>query len=152
VNRARLTDPPNRIVTALLAYSVLAGVLYLTGLSTPRSIDATLPPALRSVWAGCLIFGGLAALAGQYWLGRVFTAARLKRGGLRVAGLGLFAYGAAVIVTNGFDQGGQAGLTSLVFGLAFLDRAHQVGVLLRQAQPHAEALHAGRDGGRDVGG
>lgn len=140
----RLTDPPNEIVTALLGYAVVSGVLYLAGVFDPRSIDVTLPPALRLLWAGCLILGGSAALAGQYWLGRVFTGARVKRGGLRVAGGGLVAYGAAVLLVNGIAAGGQAGGTQLVFGLSFLARAHRVSVLLRRAQPQAEAIDRDR--------
>lgn len=148
----RLTDPPNRIITALLGYAVLSGVLYLTGVLAPRSIEETLPPYLRVVWAACLTVGGVTALAGQYWRGRVFTGAKLKRGGLTVAAGGILAYGSAVLLVNGLSAGGQAGLTSLVFGGAFLDRAHQIGGLLRAAAPHAEAIHRGGEEGRGAVG
>lgn len=146
----RLTDPPNRIVTAVLGYAVLSGVLYLTGVvSDPHSIEETLSPALRVVWACSLSVGGAAALAGQYWRGRVFTGARLKRGGLLFAAGGMLAYGAAVLLVTGLEAGLQAGLANVVFGLVFADRARQVGGLLRAAQPHAEAIHRERDRGGD---
>lgn len=148
----RLTDPPNRIVTALLGYAVLSGVLNLTGASASRSIEETLPPFLRVVWAASLTVGGAAALAGQYWRGRVFTGARLKRGGLLVAACGLLAYGAALLVANGWVSAGQAGGTSLLFGAVFVDRARQISGLLRAAQPHAEAFHRGGDEGSGAGG
>jgi hypothetical protein len=149
----RLTDPPNRIVTALLGYAVFSGSLFLAGFSKPASIDESLSPAMRLLWAACLIGGGLAALTGQYWWGRrVFTGARLKRGGLRVAGGGMLAYGAAVLLVNGLSAGGQAGLTALVFGLTFIDRAHQISGLLQEAEAHAASADRGGDGGRGAGG
>ena len=126
-------------MTCLLLFATGNGVLYLVGASDPASLQRTLPPSLRITWALCLAAGGLIALAGQWWMGRPFRGAEVKRTGLIATAGGCLAYGTALVLENGWSVSAAAALPNFGFGLAFLLRAYQVHVLLREARVIAVA-------------
>jgi hypothetical protein len=145
---AQLTGPPNPFQSYLLVAAFLTGIAYLAGWAKPSSIEATLPPLLRYVWAGTLLVGGALALAGMQWPGRPFTAARVKQAGLIGCAGGTLAYGLAAWLTFGAPAAA-TGISNIAFAAACLWRWWQIRQRLRVATRIADA-HNERPGDGDA--
>ncbi len=140
----RLTDPPHPVASWVYGSIAFAGtVIALAGSDAPASIKETLPDeAWRVAWAAMLAVGGVAALSGQYWRGKSFLGADVKRVGLMFLTGGCGAYAAALW----FVQGPKAALLPLcqnaALAAAFLLRAAQITVILQKAHREAARLEA----------
>jgi hypothetical protein len=147
LSRPRLTGPANPIQTAALIACAVAGAAVLTGVSPPTSIEQTLPPWQRVLWAAFMGGGALVALTGMYWWGGPFTGAAIKRTGLLAVSGGCSVYGGALLIVFGHTAL-VPGLQNVCIGVGCFLRAWQVNRALNEARTLALRIAAG--GGGDV--
>lgn len=106
-------EEPNRnpYEVWLLAALFLSGLLFLLGLSTSKSVSATLPGFSVTMWSVQLVTGTAAALIGMFWnqptVGRTIQIA-----GHLWTGTGALIYACVLFYYNGWA----AAMTGLIVG------------------------------------
>jgi hypothetical protein len=125
---------PNPFEAYMFAACVLQGFAVLVGAARPTSIEQAVPLALRVVWAGLLLIGGAAVLAGLYWPGNPLTGVEIKRPGLVAVGGATLAYGVALVP---FGAAGMVvAIANVSFAIACAVRVRQVTRRVRAVRSH----------------
>lgn len=118
----------------MFAACVLQGFAVLVGAARPTSIEQAVPLALRVVWAGLLLVGGVAVLIGLYWPGSPLTGVEIKRPGLVAVGGAALAYGVALVP---FGAAGMVvAIANMSFAIACAVRVRQVTRRVRTVRAH----------------
>ena len=143
--RLRPAGPPNPFEAFLLAVCAVQGWAVLTNTAQPPSVQALLPPWLRTVWGVLLLTGGVLSVSGLYWTDP-FTGVEIKRVGLVAAAGGTLAYGVALLTVG--SPGLLASATNFGFAAACIVRTWQVSRALNAARGRIAAM---RDPGRGDG-
>lgn len=87
----------------MLVYSVLAGLVYLSGVTAPPGSVVALMPAWEvHVWAALLAVSGAVGLAGCWWRGNVAFGLRLEGGAMLINAAALAAFAAAAFAAAGW--------------------------------------------------
>lgn len=85
-------------VMVICGCTAVAALMIVTGI-VPRSME-TLPDLFVRAWMLLLAVGGLTALAGAYWRGRIDTALTIEGGGCGMFGAMLWLYVLLLFVGN----------------------------------------------------
>lgn len=138
----RPTGPANPFEAGLLIVCLVQGAGVLSRVAQPNSIQASLGPTLRLVWAGLLFLGGAASIIGLWWPWDPIDGVLIKRVGLLAAAGGTLAYGLALAFIG--PPGFVAALYNLGFATVCLIRAWQVTVALAIYTAHLQVIQAAR--------
>lgn len=134
----RPAGPANPFEAGLLIVCTIQGFWVLTGLATPSSIQLSLGPGLRFVWALLLFLGGGASILGLWWPYDPVDGVLIKRVGLLAAAGGTFAYGLALVFIG--PVGFVVALYNIGFAVVCLIRAWQVSLALAVYRMHLAAF------------
>lgn len=137
----RPTGPANPYETWVFAASVLAGLLSLTPVATPVSLDEAGWPGFQVAWGIIHTFAGAAALTGLYWPGQPVTAIYVKRAGILGLAGTFMTYAVALLTVTG-PTGVVVGLEMLGLAVACLVRAIQVSRIARRVVARSRVLDA----------
>lgn len=133
---ARPMGDPNPFEAYLLAACVVQGAVVLLGWARPTSIEQALPLALRILWAGLLLVGGVFALVGLYWPDPL-TGVEIKRPGLVAVGTATLTYGVALVPLGAVGM--VAATANIAFALACAVRIRQVTRRVNAVRAHLVA-------------
>lgn len=134
----RPAGPANPFEAGLLVVCTIQGLWVLIGLAQPSSIQLSLGPGLRFVWALLLFVGGGASILGLWWPYDPVDGVLIKRVGLLAAAGGTLAYGLALVFIG--PAGYIAALYNVGFAVVCVVRAWQVSVALAVHRMHLAAL------------
>jgi hypothetical protein len=121
--------------------SVLAGLLSLTPLATPVSLDEAAWPGFQLAWGIIHTTAAAAALTGLYWPGQPVTAIYVKRAGIVGLAGTFMAYGVALLTVTG-PSGVVVGIELLGLSVACLVRAIQISRITRRIVARSAVLDA----------
>lgn len=93
--------PRNPLAVYLLVLTLLSGVGTMSGLTTARSIEATLPHYVALAWGTLLSFGSLSTLVGMFWPGAIGTGLLGKRVGMFTLAVAATVYSVVILVSLG---------------------------------------------------
>ena len=130
----RPAGPANPFEAGLLLVCWLQGASVVLGFAQPNSIQESLGPGLRFVWALLLFLGGGAAVIGLWWPWDPIDGVLVKRLGLLAAAGGTLAYGLALAFLG--PIGFVAAAYNIGFAIVCLVRAWQVSVALAVYRSH----------------
>ena len=121
-------DPLETLFLIVFAFS---GAVQLVSGVRPGSIDASMPPAFRTVWMWIFLIGSVVALAGCLWLGNRVNGLTFEHIGLWWVGLALVVYGGAQIYAatkTEMPASGAilAGPLTITLGVAFIWKAVKI--------------------------
>lgn len=88
---------------ALLAFSAVAGALFLAGVPVPPSIVESMRPPWNVLWCAGLALSGIVGLVGCYWRGNLIVALGVERTGLLFNAACYFTYAVMVFTFNGWN-------------------------------------------------
>lgn len=122
--------PKDPFEIAISFVMLISGIAQVIGSATPSSVSLLLPPIVRYIWLFMATVGALGVLVGTFWREPV-TGIFIERIGLTAAGWGLVIYGVAVSWAS-WPASIIAGPLTLILGLAFFWKAHQLSVRIKE--------------------
>lgn len=138
VKRPTLDDPmysqknPHQVF--LLVFSLVsAAPLMWNGQSGVPAMDRALNDLAVQAWGGCLLFGSIMALVGQWWRGHTWNGLVIERSGLGLVGTGAIIYSMVIWFSASNVSGGPrfAAAITMAYGLDCLWRCGQITRRLR---------------------
>jgi hypothetical protein len=121
--------------------SALAGILSLTPIATPVSLDEAAWPGFQLSWGIIHTAAAAAALTGLYWPGQPVTAIYVKRAGIVGLAGTFMAYAVALLTVTG-PTGVVVGIELLGLSVACLVRAIQISRIVRKIVARSAVLDA----------
>lgn len=134
----RPTGPPNPFEAGLLIVCLVQGASVVLGFAQPNSIQESLGPILRFVWALLLFVGGGAAVIGLWWPWDPIDGVLIKRVGLLAAAGGTLAYGLALAFLG--PVGFIAAAYNIGFAVVCLIRSYQVSLAVAVYRSHLATI------------